>query len=357
MSDIPPPRKISLEITWKSVLRILLGVLLAYLAVVLWPMIKMLILAILIATALYPLVTKAQRKGWPRWVGVLVASATLVAVVAGCLATIAPVALRQAATLSENLPKVREEILARLPASGPMRQALDHGMDAGTVADSRLVLQRATLMLETTASNLFGFLVVIVVAIYLLADGPRAFNWLVVFFPAREWDKISQASGQIAHLVFAYVTGQFLVSALCATYLFLVLVCLGVPMALLLGVIAGICDVVPIIGFCVAVGLAIIMALTVSPGSALLVFVLYGTYHLFENFVIVPRVYGKKLRLSKLAVPLAVAAGGLVAGVVGAIAALPLVAAYPVVERLWLAPKLGPDTLKAHEKSEAEWVH
>jgi predicted PurR-regulated permease PerM len=145
-----------------------------------------------------------------------------------------------------------------------------------------------------------------------------------------------------------------MVSAFCATYLFLVLLALGVPMALLLGVIAGICDVVPIMGFCVAVGLAMMLALTVSPTTALLVFVLYGAYHVFENFVVVPRVYGKKLRLSKLAVPLAVAAGGLVAGVVGAIAVLPLVAAYPVVERLWLAPKLAPDTAKAHEKSDAE---
>ena len=82
----------------------------------------------------------------------------------------------------------------------------------------------------------------------------------------------------------------------------------------------------------------------------MLILVLYGAYHLFENFVVVPRVYGKKLKLSKLAVLLAVAAGGLVAGVVGAIAALPVVAAYPVVERLWLAPRLPPDTVKAHEE-------
>ena len=61
--------------------------------------------------------------------------------------------------------------------------------------------------------------------------------------------------------------------------------------------------------------------------------------------------YGRKLKLSKLAVPLAVATGGMVAGVVGAIAVLPIVAAYPVIERLWLAPKLEPDTVREHEAS------
>ena len=121
-------------------------------------------------------------------------------------------------------------------------------------------------------------------------------------------------------------------------------------MALLLGIVAGICDILPIIGFFIAVFLAMVMGLTVSPTTAVLIFLFYGAYHLFENFYIVPRVYGKKLRLSKLAVPLAVAAGGLVGGLVGAIAVLPIVAAYPVIERLWLASRLEPDTVKAHEE-------
>jgi predicted PurR-regulated permease PerM len=349
MNDTTTTHKVQLEITWKSVMRIAVGVLLAYIAVLLWPIFKLLILAVLVAVALSPLVKWVRRKGWPRWVGVLAAGTTLLVVVGGCLAIIGPVALRQAASLSENLPQVREQVISHLPRSGPVREALENGMNAGTVADSRIVLERVTRLVAATASGVFHFIVVMVLAIYLLVDGPRALNWLIVFFPTREWPKISQAAGQIAHLIFAYVAGQFVISAFCATYLFLVLEFLGVPLALLLGVIAGICDVVPIVGFVVAVGLAMVMALTVSPTTALVVLILYGAYHLFENFVVVPRVYGKKLKLSKLAVPLAVVAGGLVAGVVGAIAALPLVAAYPVVERLWLAPKLAPEALKAHE--------
>jgi predicted PurR-regulated permease PerM len=350
MNDTPTPQKVQLEITWKSVMRVLLGVLLAYLAVLLWPIVRMLVLAILIAVALSPLVSWARRKGWPRWVGVLLASATLLVVVVGCFAIIGPEVFRQAASLSDNLPKVTRQILAHLPPSGPVRQALEGGLNSGTIADSRLVLERALSLVESTAGLLFRFTVVIVLAIYLLADGPRAVKWLIVFFPAQERQRISQGLSQVAELIFGYVVGQCLVSALCAAYVFLLLTLLGVPKALLLGVIAGICDVVPILGFCVAVCLAMLMALTVSPTTALLVFLLYGAYHLFENFVVVPRVYGKKLKLSKLAVPLAVAAGGLVAGAVGAIAVLPLVAAYPVVERLWLAPKLEPDTVKAHEE-------
>jgi len=92
------------------------------------------------------------------------------------------------------------------------------------------------------------------------------------------------------------------------------------------------------------------MGLTISSSTAFLVFVLYGAYHLFENYFIVPKVYGKKLELSTLVVLLAIMAGGLVAGIPGAIAILPFAAAYPAIERIFLTDKLEPDTVRKHEQ-------
>ncbi len=90
--------------------------------------------------------------------------------------------------------------------------------------------------------------------------------------------------------------------------------------------------------------------MTVSPTASLLVVLLYGAYHVAENYFIMPRVYGHKLRLSGLAVLLSMMAGGMAAGLVGAIAMLPLVAAYPALESLWLAPKLEPEAVKDHRE-------
>lgn len=343
-------RRVLVIITWKSIFRILLGILLAYVTVILWPLFQLLILAVFIAVALYPIVGWVLGKGWPRWVGLVLASATLLVVVVGCFAVIGPVVFREASTLGENLPQLREQILSHLPASGLLREAMENGISSGAVANSRLLLERALALLQTTVGGLFHFVVVIVFAIYLMVDGPRSVKWCSAFFPIGNRQRISQTLGQLAELISAYVAGQFLVSVLCAAYVFLLLTLLHVPMALLLGIIAGILDILPIIGFLLAVCLAMAMGLTVSPTTALLVLVLYGAYHLFENFYVLPKVYGKKLRLSKLAVPLAVAAGGMLAGVVGAIAALPMVAAYTVGERLWLAPALEPDTIKEHEQ-------
>ena len=349
--DPESPQRVQIEVTWRSVLRLLMGLLLAYIGIRLWPVFKVLLLASLLAVALYPIVTWADRRKWPRWAGYVLAIATLLFVVVGCLAVIGPLLFHQLAALGEGLPRLRDQIIAQLPGTGPVHQALQNSMSPGTVADSRLLLQKALLFIETTLGGLVYVVVVIALAVYLILEGPRALKWLIGYVPSAQREKVSEALGEISRLISSYVAGQCLVSALCATYLFLVLTFLSVPTALLLGIIAGICDILPIIGFFIAVFLAMMMAFAASPTTAALVFVLYGAYHLFENFFIVPMVYGRKLKLSKLAVPLAVAAGGLLAGAVGAIAVLPLLAAYPVVERLWLKPKLKLEQMDARERS------
>lgn len=67
--------------------------------------------------------------------------------------------------------------------------------------------------------------------------------------------------------------------------------------------------------------------------------------------MLVPRVYGNRLELSSLAVLLALAAGATLNGVMGAVLILPLVAAYPVIERYWLRGYLGPDVAKDHSSA------
>src|SRR5439155_1746411 len=84
---------------------------------------------------------------------------------------------------------------------------------------------------------------------------------------------------------------------------------------------AGPLDVIPVLGFVVAAVPGIILAATVSSSTALLVALLYLVYHAIENYVIAPRVYGNRLRLSNLAVILGFAVGAELAGVIGALIA------------------------------------
>lgn len=345
-------RTVQIEITWGSLLRVFLAILLVGILITLWPMIELLILAILVAVALYPIVRWTESKSWPRSVGLLTASALLLITSVGVFTFIGPMLVKQTGTAVENVPKLKEEVLSHLPQSGPIRQMVNEAMS--TAAGAKPLIAKAFDLGKMALIGVVDFGIILVMAIYLMADGPRLLRWIVVFFPARHRPKISEAISEMSGLIVAYIIGQFITSALAGIYVFVLLSILHVPNALLLGVVAAVFDVLPIIGFFLAVLPAMAMGLTISSGTAIIVFLLYGAYHLFENYVIVPRVYGNRLELSTLAVLLAIMAGGLLAGVPGALAILPFVAAYPAIERLFLAEKLAPDTVRKHEQMSAK---
>ena len=80
-----------------------------------------------------------------------------------------------------------------------------------------------------------------------------------------------------------------------------------------------------------------------------MVLILYLVFHVIENYFIVPKVYGKNLRLSTLTVLLGLLAGVLVAGIPGSLAALPVIASYAAIERIWLKPFLRDGVSEKHE--------
>jgi predicted PurR-regulated permease PerM len=108
-----------------------------------------------------------------------------------------------------------------------------------------------------------------------------------------------------------------------------------------------------VIGFVVSAIPAVLLALTVSPSTALIVVAFYVSYNALESYVIAPRVYGERMRLSDVAVILAFAAGAELAGVIGALIALPIAALYPTIEEIWLRDRLPRGTVREHRALEA----
>jgi len=106
-------------------------------------------------------------------------------------------------------------------------------------------------------------------------------------------------------------------SVFAGTTVLIVLTILDVPAALLLALLAGVCDFVPVLGFIVSAVPAVLLALTVSTTTAVIVAAAYGGYHIAENYFIGPKVYGGQLRLSNLAVLLAFAIGAELFGIIG----------------------------------------
>ena len=195
----------------------------------------------------------------------------------------------------------------------------------------------ASAVLTAATMTLFAF----ILTLYLLADGRSTFEWVIAYVPRAHRAKANETVAGVTDAVFAYVAGNLLTSLFAAVFVFVSLTLLKVPGAFMLAVLAGVCDFVPILGFFVALAPAVLVALTISPGTAVAVVGLYGLCHVIENYAIAPKVYGHRLKLSGVAVLLGLVIGAELGGIIGALLALPVVAAYPIVERIWLRESLG----------------
>src|SRR6185295_16065134 len=98
-------------------------------------------------------------------------------------------------------------------------------------------------------------------------------------------------------VIFAYVAGNVITSIFATVFVGVALSLLGVPAALLLAVIAGVCDFVPVLGFIASSVPAILLAMTVSPNTAVVVAGLYVLYHGIENYLLAPWAYGDRMKL------------------------------------------------------------
>jgi len=314
----------------------------------------MLVLAIFLAITMAPICEAIQRRGGPRWVAIGVCALLLFGTVGGFFFFVTPLAAGQMGGLIKMLPSFKEQVVARLPSAGAFRDLVEGVLQSANFNDPAPLMREFFNYAALAVERILQLFVVLILAIYLLVDGRRVYAWLLAFLPERQQARVGKAAPEVEEVIFNYMGGQLITSLLCAVFCFAVLAILGVPNALLLAVMAGIFDILPIIGFLMSLVPAVASALTVSASAAWLVALLFTGYHLLENYYIVPKVYGNRLRLSGLTVLVGCLAAGLLAGPVGIVVVLPLLACYPIIERTWLRPVLVPGTVEEHEKLEAE---
>jgi predicted PurR-regulated permease PerM len=335
-------------VPWATLLKLAVAVLAGWMCVRLWPAGRLVVFAGLIAMALSPIVRFLERRGLGRGKAVVVLALGTLVLGAVAAVLIVPALAEQISDLWKSLPAMRGRI-GRYVGSGTLvGRILLPLFDLPRSPEVDAWLAQPLVWGPPTFALAGGIIVVVVLSFYLLLDGPKVVAWLLAYAPRAERRRVGEMVPELFSVVQGYVTGQLIVSSLFAAFSGTVLVVCGVPGALPLAVLAALCDVVPVAGITAITILAFLSALTVSPTTALLVGSLFVAYHLFEFYVLVPRLYGNRLQLSTLTVLLAVIGGGVLGGVPGIVLALPLVAAYPVVERYWLEDWLHPDAVADH---------
>jgi predicted PurR-regulated permease PerM len=344
---------VELHLPVSTILKVLVTAALLWGFLRLVPELLLLILAVLLALTLAPVVAWLESKRLPRSLGVGIVTVFFLIGIASVVWFVIPVLLSQISTLVDNYRTYRtnaEHHLSSQPSF--VKQLVLQALDLPSSPEVASSLKRPLAWGWIAVVGITTAVLMFALTLYLLLDGKRTYAWLLAYVPRRYRKRMGQTILEVSDVVTAYVQGQVLTSVLFGLFALGVLTLLHVPAAVPMALLAAICDVVPVLGIIIATFPAVAIAFTVSPPTALAVLFLYALYHVIENYVIIPKVYGNRLRLSSLVVLVALVVGGRLFGILGAILVLPMVAAYPIIERIWLHAYLSDEVLGDHSALE-----
>ncbi|MFG3118809.1 AI-2E family transporter [Streptomyces sp. NPDC048197] len=200
---------------------------------------------------------------------------------------------------------------------------LQDAIGANTEAITSVGLEGVTVVLEV----LTGILLAMFTTLFLLYDGRRIWEWVLKLVPGAAREGVAGAGPRAWRTLTAYVRGTVIVALIDAIFIGIGLYFLNVPLAVPLAVFIFLFAFIPLVGAVVSGALACVVALvTQGVFTALMVLAVVLAVQQIEGHVLQPFILGRAVRVHPLAVILSVAAGGLIAGIGGAVVAVPLVA-------------------------------
>ena len=300
-----------------------------FLVVHLFNVLLLFVFAAIIALLLTPLIDLMERlpifKG-RRVFAVLLLYVVIIGLIVGLMVLVTPALIYQA----KQLPALESRALG-LVAS--LQDAIDRAgiplklsLPSGSGGISTAVLGSVLGILSGTVGTLVSVLLVIVISIYLLVEGRQLIASMRKLFPQHEqvYDFTLVAVGTT---VGQYARGQLLMSFVMGTYTGLAMTIIGVPYAVVLGILTFFLEFLPLIGAPIGMGLAVIIALAFKgPFIGLLALIVALGGHAIEAYILGPRVTGSATRIHPLVAMAALLIGAELGGILGALFGVPVAA-------------------------------
>jgi predicted PurR-regulated permease PerM len=299
--------------------------------------------AIFLATALNPAVDALQRRGVARrGFAVAIVFVGAIVAIAAIGATIIPTIVSQVNDFVDAVPGYVEDLTAGRGRLGflereyqiteRVREAISDG------GASRLLGISGTALAVTkgVVTAVVATLTIAFLTLFMLLEGPAWVERVYSLLPEEKQPRWRKIGHDIYRTIGGYVTGNLTISLIAGVVSTAVLLGVGVPYAVALGLLVAILDLIPLAGATIAAILVSTVAFLDSTTSGVIVLVFFIVYQQLENHVLQPVVYGRTVQLSPLAVLIAVLIGAELAGVIGALAAIPVAGAIQVLLIDWL---------------------
>ncbi len=293
------------------------------------------VVALVLAGTLNPLVQWLERRGLRRGRALVLLFVALSMAIGALILLTFPPLITQLLHIVEEAPKTRDTLVATMKAHGWSKSIIASAKalplnDVAIHAGARLINYSSQIL------TVLGFAVsTLFLAIYLLIDPLRAKGLLYAVVPRSHHVKLARILIELQTIVGGYMRGQLITSVSIGVFVFVLLTAFGVEDALALALFAAVTDVIPFIGGYIS-SLPVIAAVAASGAgmaATIGVVVVMILYQEFESRLLVPKVYGRVLRLPPAMVIVALLVGGTLMGMFGALLALPIAAGLQMLLR------------------------
>jgi predicted PurR-regulated permease PerM len=305
-----------------------------------------LVLGIVLTYILHPFVNfieqfiplKNTKPKLARGLSITIVTLTAFLIIAGCLVLVIPPMFKQSSELITNIPNLitdarttveswNEEYASNIPEE--VRVEIDRLLENGgeiLLGAFRGLVGRTAVAAVHALTLVVGLVVLPLFVFYFLRDREKVRESFVEVFPTDTQIHVVYVLRILNRIIGAYVRAQFTLAAVVWAFISIGLMLMGVKYAILLGAVAGIFELVPIVGAWLAVIPTIIVVLSTSPEQIVWVLLLYLGVQLFQGAIIVPRVHSFAMRLHPLMILVSIVVGSEIAGLWGVVLGPPIAA-------------------------------
>jgi predicted PurR-regulated permease PerM len=313
----------TIEISHRTVIFTVLFLGLIWFLIQISSIILSIFVAVLLMTALNPLVDRLERLRLPRLLSIFLVYLVIVGLFVGGISSLLPPLIEQSTNLGTKLPAIFDQAIVwfkDLGIGNLDKQALSSQLSQLGALPGNIVL-----IIAAVFSNLISVFTVLVISFYLLLERKNMDNHLVGLFGEGNEQEARNFIDKLETRLGGWVRGELMLMTIIGVLTYIGLSLLGIPYALPLAILAGFLEIIPGIGPILSAIPGILLGLTISPVMAIAAAALYFLIQQIENTVIVPKVMQKATGINPLVTMISLAVGFKMAGVLGAILAVPIV--------------------------------
>jgi len=295
-------------------------------------------ISLFLALAINPLVEWLQRRGLRRRGPASAVAFLLVVIVLAAIATaFVPTLVRNVNHFVEAVPGYVDQItkgkgrLGFLETKYHIVEKVKEQVHKGGAKRLLGLSGAAVSITKGIISIVTGMITIAFLTFFMLLEGPAWMERLYGLLPRESQPRWRKIGHDIYRTVGGYVTGNLVISLIAGSLTTLVLLLMGVPYAVALGLIVAVLDLIPLAGATIAGIIIATVAFLHTIVAGIVVVIFFVLYQQLENHILQPVVYNRTVALSPLAILLAVLVGAELAGILGALAAIPVAGAIQVL--------------------------